>query len=94
MIKRETTPQPVTPEANPQPGQLPLLIPTRISHKFNMLIMDTSSIWIFSMAPSMSRITGFDCTGFTTTATTTTRTIFIVPKAEYYSCLQVVKLIN
>ena len=58
--------------------------------------MDTSSIWTFSMAPSVSKITGFDCTGFTTTATTTTTTttIFIVPKAEYYSYLQVVKLIN
>ena len=48
----------------------------------------------FSMAPSVSKITGFDCTGFTTTATTTTTAIFIVPKAEYYSYLQVVKLIN
>ena len=60
--------------------------------------MDISSIWTFSMAPSVSKITGFDCTGFTTTATTTTTTttttIFIVPKSEYYSYLQVVKLIN
>ena len=57
--------------------------------------MDTPLIRTFSMAPSVSKITGFDCTGFTTTATTTTTTtIFIVPKAEYYSYLQVVKLIN
>ena len=51
-------------------------------------------LWPPLMAPSVSEITGFDCTGFTTTATTTTTTIFIVPKAEYYSYLQVVKLIN
>ena len=56
--------------------------------------MDTPLIRTFSMAPSVSKITGFDSTGFTTTATTTTTTIFIVPKAEYYSYLQVVKLIN
>ena len=52
--------------------------------------MDTPLIRTFSMAPSVSKITGFDCTGFTTTTTA----IFIVPKAEYYSYLQVVKLIN
>ena len=57
--------------------------------------MDTPLIGKRFMAPSVSKITGFDCTGFTTTATTTTTTtIFIVPKAEYYSYLQVVKLIN
>ena len=56
--------------------------------------MDTPLTRTFSMAPSVSKITGFDCTGFTTTATTKTTTIFIVPKAEYYSYLQVVKLIN
>ena len=53
--------------------------------------MDIPLIRTFSMAPSVSKITGFDCTGFTTTATTA---IVIVPKAEYYSYLQVVKLIN
>ena len=52
--------------------------------------MDIPLIRTFSMAPSVSKITGFDCTGFTTTATTKTTTIklllnFIVPKVEYYS---------